>query len=392
MKFPEEPIASAYFIAFSQAVIFVFLFLSLVFRITELTLFCATMLVIGAGTYLWSSISRRGIICRVEADNTRLFPGQPFSIGIHVVNNKFLPTLIKVKLRVTEALAGFGRGQALTEQVGLLWYQRLYFSKVFVPQKRGVYKLGPPYLRIGDLLGFFPKEKKGDGELEVLVYPRIVSFKQLKLPKREIFGNPGIHNPVEDPILVYGSRDYQPGSPARRILWKASARLDKLQEKLCEPAEQQKALVLIDVAGFEAAKAYDAFESALEVAASFLLDLEQKGFAVGLATNGAVAGGGARIVPISQSERQIAVILELLARLKMRAEGTLHELLSRGYSMPWGVSCLYLIHEIDDQARRAQARFDNRRVPVRMVDSKMVAEDIHMDPPGAAEDNTGGTP
>jgi len=394
MKFHDEPVASLYFVGLAQVIIFVFLFLSLVFKITELTFFCVVILVIGAGTYLWSSISRRGVTCRVEADKTRLFPGQPFSIGIHVINDKFLPALINVKLGVTEALAGFGRAQTLKEQVGLLWYQKLYFSKVFEPQKRGVYKLGPPYLRIGDLLGFFPREKAGEGQLEILVYPRIVPLKPFSLPRRELFGIPGIHNPVEDPILVYGARDYQPGSPARRILWKASARLDKLQEKLCEPAEQEKGLVVIDVAGFQDARAHDAFERALEVAASLLVDMDRRGVAMGLATNGAVAGGGSRFVPISQSDQQVSVMLELLARLQMKSEGALHELLARAYALPWGVSCVYLTHEIDDQARRVQVHFEMRKVPVRMIDARRVAEDIHlnieagMDPPVAAASNS----
>lgn len=378
MKFHEEPVASLYFVGLAQAIIFVFLFLSLIFRISELTFFCVVILVIGAGTYLWSSISRRGVTCRVEADKTRLFPGQPFSIGIHIINDKFLPALIHVKLGVSEALAGIGHAQSLREQVGLLWYQKLYFSKVFVPQKRGVYKLGPPFLRIGDLLGFFPREKAGEGQMEILVYPRIVPLKPLPLPRRELFGIPGIHNPVEDPVLVYGARDYQPGSPARRILWKASARLDKLQEKLCEPAEQEKVLVVIDVAGFEAARVHDEFERALEVAASLLVDMDQKGFAIGLATNGALAGGGSKFVPICQNDQQISVMLELLARMQMKSEGTLHELLSRGYSLPWGVSCVYLTHEIDDQARRVQAHFDMRKVPVRIIDSRKVTEDVHV--------------
>lgn len=378
MKFPEEPMASLYFISLTQAIILVFLFLSLLFQITELTLFCIIMLVIGAGTYLWGSISRRGVTCRVAADKTRLFPGQPLSIGVHVINDKFLPALINVKLGVSEALTGLGRDQALREQVGLLWYQKLYFSKVFEPQKRGVYKLGPPDLRIGDLLGFFPKEKAGEGQLEILVYPRIVPFKPLPPSRREIFGIPGIHNPVEDPILVYGARDYQPASPARRILWKASARLDKLQEKLCEPAEQEKTLVVIDVVGFEAGQAYEAFEEALEMAASLLVDMARKGFATGLATNGTMAGDGRKFIPIGQNNQQISRMLEFLARLQMKSEGVLHELLARRYALPWGVSCVCFTHEIDDQARRLQAHFDMRKVPVLMIDSKRVAEDIHL--------------
>ncbi len=392
MRFPEETFSSVYFTYMAQAALFVFLFLGLLFRISELILFCTTMLMIGAGAWLWSAICRRGVTCRVEADKTRLFPGQSFTIGIHVINDKFLPTLVHVNLGVTQALAGLGGDQSLTEQVGLLWYQRLYFSKTFQPQKRGVYQLGPPWLRLGDLLGFFPREKRGSGELEVLVYPRIVPLKPLALPKKELYGMPGVNNPVEDPVLIYGARDYQAGSPARRILWKASARLDKLQEKLCEPAEQEKVLVLIDVAGFEAARARDEFERALEVAASLLVDLDRKGFATGLVTNGTAAGGGTKIVPISKNDQQTALLLELLARMQMRSDGALHELLTRGYALPWGVSCIYLSHAADQTALRTKSQLNMGRIPVRILDADTLAREVHTEPADIAGTGPGATP
>jgi uncharacterized protein (DUF58 family) len=172
---------------------------------------------------------------------------------------------------------------------------------------------------------------------------------------------------VEDPIFVFGTRDYQPGRPSRRIHWKVSARHNRLQEKLCEPAEQEKSLILLDVDQFENDGAMEDFERSLEVIASLVLQMNRRGIAVGFATNGHMPGGGSNIIPISRSTRQIELLLESLARIRVKKVGLIPDILSRGYRIPWGVSSIYFACNKCGPFRSIRAFMKHRSIPVRVV-------------------------
>ena len=70
------------------------------------------------------------------------------------------------------------------------------------------------------------------------------------LPKRDFFGVPGGESPVNDPVYILGTSDYHYGRPSKYIHWKASARYQRLQEKVFDSSEQEKVLFLIDVGEF----------------------------------------------------------------------------------------------------------------------------------------------
>lgn len=81
-------------------------------------------------------------------------------------------------------------------------------------------------------------------------------------------------------------------------------------------------MVALDVAAFERQLAVDAFERTLEVAASLMLQLERMDLAVGFLTNGAangVNGGSISSIPPGRGPHQLAAILEMLGRLRMRS-------------------------------------------------------------------------
>jgi uncharacterized protein (DUF58 family) len=362
----EAP-ASAFLILIVQAFMIFFLFFSLLYDVAELTLFTLIILAMGFGSYLWSQASLNHVECKITLNRVRLFPGERLKIYVQAINSKLLPFLFKVDLFVPKAIVDSEAGRWISAESSLLWYQQYVFSKEFFPNKRGVYDLGPPKLKGGDLFGFFFKNKEIKERFEIVVYPRIVNIRSITLPKREFYGIPGTQSPVEDPVFVFGTREYQPGRPARKIHWKASARYNLLLEKLCEPAEQEKVLILFDVDKFENEQAKEAFERTLEVIASLILQLDRRGIAVGFATNGNILGGGPRIIPISRSPLQMASILEALARLGEEKTGRVTDILSRGYRIPGGVSSIYFAHSRCDLNHFTREFLKNRNVPVRFV-------------------------
>jgi uncharacterized protein (DUF58 family) len=362
----EAP-ASAFLIFPVQALMLFFLFLALLYDVTELSLFALVSLAMGSGSYLWSRASLNRVTIKMTLNRERLFPDECLKVGIRAINAKFIPILFKIHFFIPKAVAGPDAGQWVSEESGLLWFQQIVFNREFFPNRRGVFTLGPPQVRTGDLFGFFLRPCAVKDRFEVVVYPRIVTIRSMAVPKREFFGIPGARSPVEDPIFVFGTRDYQLGRPARGIHWKASARHNRLQEKLCEPAEQEKVLILLGVDGFEAEEAVDDFENSLEVIAALVLQMDRRGIAVGFATNGNIVGRKPRIIPVSRNAFQMRAIIETLARVEAESAGPVTDILSRGYMTPRGVSSICFARNRSDQTRAVDVFMKQRNTPVQFV-------------------------
>lgn len=365
--FPPEAPASIFTALFVQVFMLGCLFAALLYDVRELALFSLIVLGMGAGAWLWSRVSLNNVRCEMLVDRNRLFPGERLGLRIRAINAKMLPVLIKIDLFTHSGIAGAERDQWIREAVVLSWYQQSVFIRKLYPEKRGVYNLGPARVRCGDLFGFFPREKLQPKQFEVVVYPRIRDVRPITLSRREFFGVPGARSPVEDPVFVFGTRDYLPGRPARGIHWKASARYHRLQEKLCEPARQAKICMLLDVDSFDGGRAGEDFERSLELIASQMLQMARQGIAVGFATNGRLVGNGAKIVPISQSPLQNASVLETLARVTVDREGALTDILERGYQIPRGTSCCCFAYCSGPSVLSVQTFLQHRHIPVRFV-------------------------
>lgn len=355
---------SAFLITVVQIFMLFCLFFALLYDVAELAFFSLIILTMGLISYLWARASLTRITCEITLNRKRLFPGEMLTIGIRAINDKFLPILFRVHLFVPSAITGSDTGQWISEESGLLWFQQSDFSVEFTPSRRGVFDLGPPRVRGGDLFGFFFRHQAMENRFEVIVYPRIVNIRSIAVPRRDFFGITGAKSPVEDPIFVLGTRDYQPGRPARGIHWKASARHNRLQEKLCEPAGQEKILLLLDVDGFEDGRAVEHFEKSLEVIASLVLQMDRRGIAIGFATNGNIFGGGPRIIPITRNPHQMAAILETLARVEIRTTGSVTDILSKGYMIPRGVGSIYFTRNRSNHTQVADAYMKHRNIPI----------------------------
>jgi uncharacterized protein (DUF58 family) len=255
----------------------------------------------------------------------------------------------------------------LHNECGLLWYQKARFQWELLCRQRGVHLVGPPHIETGDLFGFFSKSKKAEQEsVHIIVYPRLIPLKSITFPRRDFFGLPGAKSPVQDPIYIMGTRDYQNRHPARYIHWKASARHNRLQEKVFEPSAQEKTFLVVDVAPFAENQAHDEFERTLEAVASMAVQCDQKGYALGFLTNGVVKGAQA-FVPVSRGAQQLSTILEILARLSMRPEGSLVDLLRNRSSFHWGMSSVCFSYEPDTTWHAVENYFTHRKIPMMFI-------------------------
>lgn len=364
MEGQERGVASVFITPPIQFLVGIILFIALLNRERDLAVLSLLVLGVAFGARLWARASLSGIHCLSSVDKAKVFPGECLIFRIRAENRKFLPVRLQVKVPLAGGIASPGGETVLAKESGLLWYQRADVEWELTARRRGVHPVGPPRIAAGDLFGFFSKERKSQEIHEILVYPRLIPLRPFALPRRDFFGVPGAKSPVKDPIYILGTRDYQNGQPSKYIHWKASARHHRLQGKVFEPSEQEKVLMALEVDHFAGPAEEEDFERTLEAAASLAVRLDRQGIAVGLVTNGAMAGGGSPIVPIARNRQQLPAILEALARVLMKPQGNLLDILRRGLELTWGVSCLHFSYGEDGMIARAAEYFKHRKTPV----------------------------
>ena len=366
METLERRISSVFIVQLVQFMVGVCLFISLLYGQRDLTILSLLVLGITIGTNLWRRLSLSGISCSLIVDKYRLFPGESLTLHVSAKNAKFLPVWLQMSIHVEGALDPTSGEVSFTGDCWLLWYQQAHFNWEFVARRRGLYSVGLAHMKVGDLLGFFPREKWAGSDIDIIVYPRLVPLKPLSLPSRDFFGLPGAKSSVQDPIYMLGTRDYQHGRSARYIHWKASARHNRLQEKVFEPSQQKKVLLAVEVSQFEKANASESFERTLEVVGSLAVQSYQRGYALGIVTN-SVVEGGSPFLSVGRSSQKLSSILEILARLKMRADGSIADTLYQILELPWGLSCIHFSYEQDEGTRASANYFSHRKIPMIFV-------------------------
>lgn len=340
------------------------LFIALVNGQRDLAVLSLLVIVMAGGLRLWAGLSIFRIRCHPALDKNRIFRGEKLVLVVDAVNGKPLPVLLEVNVPADGLSSNaFSDEMVLKGEGSLLWYQMVHFQWELTAARRGVHEIGPLKIMSGDLFGFLQKESEMGEPFEVVVYPKLVPLGPFSFPKRDFFGIPGGESPVNDPVYILGTTDYHHGRPAKYIHWKASARHNRLQEKVFEPTQQEKVLLVVDVDQFARDHAEEAFERNLEVVASLTVRLERQGCAIGLLTNGIIKGASP-VLSITRSPRQVSGILDVLARLKMEPRERLINMMRYTVNMPWGTSCVYFALEEDEATNVVREYLKRRRIPV----------------------------
>jgi uncharacterized protein (DUF58 family) len=374
MSAAVQRVPSLFIIPFILAVVGLFLFMALLNGQRDLTVLSLILFCVVAGAKLWTRWSLAGIQCNVRIDKRRVFPDEKLLLKARVENRKWLPVWLQARAPVSGLAPGDSSAAAVTAETALLWYQKTSFRWELTAQRRGIHIIGPLGITSGDLFGFFPREKEMAETIEVVVYPRLVTIPPLTVPRRDFFGIPGADSPVQDPVYILGTRDYQQGQPAKYIHWKATARHHQLQEKIFEPSAQEKILLVVDVGPFARQAAKEAFERLLEQVASAAVQLAERGCTIGLVTNGRMTGEGSAVVSLARNQRQMTALLEALARVQMEPARDLIATFRRHVKLPWGISCLYFSLEKDEAACLAQDYFTQRRIPFQFFAGRPAAD------------------
>lgn len=321
-------------------------------------------------SFFWSRFAARKLVFEFSADQTQLFPDDTVALRVRIHNHKILPVWLTLSPVFEHTF--FENQTRNNRTICLLWFQQIEFTYHLTALKRGVFTINNPDMTAGDPFRFYPRQIKSQQGLEIMVFPRLIPIRPIPVPEQHFFGLPGSASPVQDPVYILGTREYQHSTPARMIHWKAGARLDKLREKVCEPSVQGKTMILLDVSGFSDGKTAPGFEQLLETAAALAFYYQNNGHRIGVLTNAVIKGSDHSMVHTDSGPQAIPRILELLSRIQPNTgEKTMADLFARHAASFWGVSAVLCCCNANDKSAAAAAQLcRQKRIPLKVVQSQ----------------------
>ncbi|MDP2989558.1 MAG: hypothetical protein Q8O57_03220, partial [Kiritimatiellota bacterium] len=111
---------------------------------------------------------------QVDGRQKKLFPGEELLLTARIENNKFLPIWLQAALVMDGRLRVDTGDMPFVRDSGLLWHQQVSFDWRLTASTRGVHRVGPLRLAVGDPMGFCPLEKQTADFHDIVVYPRLV--------------------------------------------------------------------------------------------------------------------------------------------------------------------------------------------------------------------------
>jgi uncharacterized protein (DUF58 family) len=319
-----------------------------------LTTAAVFILVITGASRLWAKFSLRGLTYHRRFSEHRAFQGETIELTLELHNAKWLPQpwvsvrdLFPTELPVSNSKLDVNPFTNLAE-FRTFWmvgpYQRI--TRRFQVQcvVRGFHPYGPVELHTGDAFGFFTQTATYPDVQYLIVYPRLYTVADLRLPTKHPFGAAlAPHSLFQDPLRAAGVRPWEAGDPMRRIHWKASARQQELLSRIYEPSEEQVIQIFLNVATM--VRHWHGYipelqERAISVAGSLAALASEERMPVGLIANGALPGSdqALRVLP-GRSPSQLMHILEILAAVTPHATQAIEKLLvEQAPHLLWGAT------------------------------------------------------
>lgn len=264
----------------------VLIFLAASFRIAFFYFVLYVFVLVAVLARLWVWQAWKHLEIRRDFDD-HVFLDEVVPLHLRLTNTGRLPIpWVRVEDRLPSRLAAV---DAYRAAVSLLPHETRVLEYRVKAVKRGYYPIGPLRVELGDVFGFHARELMTASPSYLTVYPKIVPLASLGLPSKSPFGSLKTHEIIyEDPARVVGVRDYTPGDSLRKVNWKVSAALGRLQVKKLEPAITLDTLLFLNLNldEYDLAYADGASELAITVAASLVAHLAERRQPVGLISNG----------------------------------------------------------------------------------------------------------
>lgn len=332
-------------------------FLVTVFIIAVLTRdgYAFVLLYLFAGAFLvsrwWTNRSAAAVTFQRKFEH-HAFPGENIPVLLTLKNNSVLPV---TWLHVQESLPlEISNIKVLRQVFTLPPHGSDQLDYLLTPHKRGYYAVGPIQLSTGDLLGLV-REKIIQGERDYLtVYPKVIPLTKISLPSHSPLGDLRYEQPIfEDPSRSIGKRDYMPGDSLRRIDWKSTAAVGRLQTKLYEPSIALETVLFLNLNAdeYQLKFRYTSSELAIVVAASMANWIIGHKQSVGLVVNGTDPLAEASVpqpLPTRKGRPHLMRLLETLARVQLSQTMPLQQILHQNrVGLSWGTTTVAITGQAD---------------------------------------------
>jgi uncharacterized protein (DUF58 family) len=359
---------------------FLLVLVAILLRLVPLFLVALLILLASGVARLWVRYALERLEYSRRLSDSRVFFGETVTLEVTVANRKILPlpwVLIQDQMPTDVTFLrgnpapGYQRRSTLSMTFSLSWYHRITQRYPLQCLKRGYFTFGPTTMRSGDLFGFFFKETTAANLDHLMVYPRILPLEKLGIPSRDPFGDLAVRRHLfEDPVRVVTTRDYAPGDPLRRIHWKATARLRRLQSRVFEHTTSVDLALFLDVRTVDPplwGQQEQLLETGIITAASIVNHAVQQDQRVGLFVNDSYHNNYQTIkIPPSDHPEQFMRVLEALAQLRGLPIQAIEDVLIRqGRSLPWRTTLAVVTAAPTDALMASFSRL--RRVGRRVV-------------------------
>ena len=245
--------------------------------------FLGTVAVLAWG---WVRYTSRRLSLRREFTD-HAFHGETVTVQLHLTNRGFLPVpWLKVEDRLPPYL-GLTDSHRAVVTLGPRRSHTVTYE--LTARNRGYYTIGPAQVEFGDVFGLHERTLATQAPHHLTVYPQILPLVHFQLPSRAPIGQLRAQGVIyEDPSRVVGVRDYSRGDPWRKINWRATAMLGRLQVKKYEPAIILDTMLFVNLnpQEFDLHYVEAASELAISLAASLAHHLTEQRQSVGIVVNG----------------------------------------------------------------------------------------------------------
>ncbi|MFO7631541.1 MAG: DUF58 domain-containing protein [Caldilinea sp.] len=199
--------------------------------------------------------------------------------------------------------------------------------------QRGVFRLGPHHIEMGDPFGLFRATQRHTDFENVLIYPRVVQLPEVELPRGGADGHTRWRRSLHGARPAASIRDYAPGDSLRLVHWPTTAHRGRLTMKELEqePSGDVWIVLDLDAAVQRGEGAESTLEYAIMLAASMAAEMASGADrrAVGLLT-----ASGEEVITLAPQagQAQLWAIMAALAPARL-SPTPLHDLLQRSLSL-----------------------------------------------------------
>jgi uncharacterized protein (DUF58 family) len=179
--------------------------------------------------YWWVRLQVQSVVFERRRQGAVLVAGDLLREEFTLENNGRLPVLWAEFVDFSD-LPDYAPGSVVAAPVGgaYRWWKEVECSQ------RGVFRLGPHYLRMGDPFGLFACHIHYQRAETLLIYPRVVQLPQVELPRGSAGGSAPRRRPMLGVLPAASVRDYAQGDSMRHIHWPSTAHRSHLMVKELE--------------------------------------------------------------------------------------------------------------------------------------------------------------